>query len=301
MPDSAARTGNGGRSSSGCSYCAGNGSRAPYLPQGGRCAPGGIGSTGSTFDAGELARQVRGAWRSSAHATPPRHSSCSSRPTRTRTRPWTSSPPVYDAGLALAPFRGLNVATRPDCLDEEKARLLASYRDRGLEVWVELGLQSADDRDPRADRPRAHGGGVPPRVPPPEGRTASRWGCTSSSGCPARASRTSWRPWPLSRLSPDGVKIHNLLVHSGLAAGTAECSWARSPRPRRRATSNTRLQPSSGCRRETVIMRLTCDTPPADARRPAAVLVQGGVHVAGWRLRDARPRGARQGRLYASA
>ena len=52
---------------------------------------------------------------------------------------------VYDAGLALAPFRGLNVATRPDCMDDEKADLLASYRAKGLEVWVELGLQSAND------------------------------------------------------------------------------------------------------------------------------------------------------------
>lgn len=52
---------------------------------------------------------------------------------------------LYDAALARAPFRGLIVATRPDCLDPEKAGLLASYRDRGLDVWVELGLQSSKD------------------------------------------------------------------------------------------------------------------------------------------------------------
>jgi radical SAM protein (TIGR01212 family) len=40
---------------------------------------------------------------------------------------------------------GLVVSTRPDCLDEEKAELLASYAEQGLEVWVELGLQSAHD------------------------------------------------------------------------------------------------------------------------------------------------------------
>lgn len=52
---------------------------------------------------------------------------------------------LYDAALARAPFRGFIAATRPDCLDPEKAELLASYRDRGLDVWVELGLQSFRD------------------------------------------------------------------------------------------------------------------------------------------------------------
>ncbi len=42
-------------------------------------------------------------------------------------RPWRRFDAIYDHGLALAAFRGLNVATRPDCIDEEKADLLASY------------------------------------------------------------------------------------------------------------------------------------------------------------------------------
>lgn len=43
-------------------------------------------------------------------------------------------------------LRGLVVSTRPDCVDEERAGLLASYASTGLEVWVELGLQSSHDR-----------------------------------------------------------------------------------------------------------------------------------------------------------
>jgi hypothetical protein len=53
---------------------------------------------------------------------------------------------IYDAALELAPFVALDVATRPDCFDGRKAELLASYRARGLDVWVELGLQTSDDR-----------------------------------------------------------------------------------------------------------------------------------------------------------
>lgn len=52
---------------------------------------------------------------------------------------------LYDAALARDDFRGLIVSTRPDCLDGEKADLLASYAERGLNVWVELGLQSSND------------------------------------------------------------------------------------------------------------------------------------------------------------
>ncbi len=49
----------------------------------------------------------------------------------------------------LAPLPGLiglAVGTRPDCLDREKLALLASLpRDPFVEIWLELGLQSADN------------------------------------------------------------------------------------------------------------------------------------------------------------
>lgn len=40
---------------------------------------------------------------------------------------------------------GLSVSTRPDCIDAEKVRLIASYGRDGIEIWVELGLQSANE------------------------------------------------------------------------------------------------------------------------------------------------------------
>jgi len=39
---------------------------------------------------------------------------------------------------------GLSIATRPDCVDEDKIRLIASYQ-RDYLVWVEYGLQTTDD------------------------------------------------------------------------------------------------------------------------------------------------------------
>ena len=54
----------------------------------------------------------------------------------------------YDAALCDKRIRVLAIGTRPDCIDEEKAKLIASYMDR-VDVWVELGLQTADDNTAR--------------------------------------------------------------------------------------------------------------------------------------------------------
>lgn len=52
----------------------------------------------------------------------------------------------YDSALRHPDVIGLSIGTRPDCVPEEVLDLLASYRARGKEIWLELGLQSADDR-----------------------------------------------------------------------------------------------------------------------------------------------------------
>lgn len=51
----------------------------------------------------------------------------------------------YDAALIDPRIKVLAIGTRPDCITEEIAELLASYKDR-VEVWVELGLQTAKDK-----------------------------------------------------------------------------------------------------------------------------------------------------------
>lgn len=50
----------------------------------------------------------------------------------------------YDAALIDKRIRVLAIGTRPDCIDEDIAALIASYKDR-VDVWVELGLQTASD------------------------------------------------------------------------------------------------------------------------------------------------------------
>lgn len=50
----------------------------------------------------------------------------------------------YDAALIDERIKVLAIGTRPDCIDEEIAELIASYKKR-VDIWVELGLQSASD------------------------------------------------------------------------------------------------------------------------------------------------------------
>ena len=63
---------------------------------------------------------------------------------------------LYDQALAVEGMIGLSVGTRPDCVPPAVLDLLAEYHDRGMEVWLELGLQSAFD-DSLARVNRGHG------------------------------------------------------------------------------------------------------------------------------------------------
>ncbi len=51
---------------------------------------------------------------------------------------------LYDTVLDYEEVVGLDVGTRPDCAPNWVLELLSSYRDKGLEVWIEFGLQSAN-------------------------------------------------------------------------------------------------------------------------------------------------------------
>lgn len=51
----------------------------------------------------------------------------------------------YDSALISDKIVALAIATRPDCVDESVVSLLQEYKDRGLYVWVELGLQTINE------------------------------------------------------------------------------------------------------------------------------------------------------------
>ena len=53
---------------------------------------------------------------------------------------------IYDSALLDVDIIGLCIGTRPDCVPEKILDLLAEYKDKGYEIWLELGLQSSYDK-----------------------------------------------------------------------------------------------------------------------------------------------------------
>lgn len=56
---------------------------------------------------------------------------------------------IYDEITGFDEIVGLSIGTRPDAIDREKMKLIASYKDR-YEAWIEYGLQSIHDKTLKA-------------------------------------------------------------------------------------------------------------------------------------------------------
>jgi uncharacterized protein len=51
----------------------------------------------------------------------------------------------YDEAVNDSEIVGLHIGTRPDCVPDEVLELLKTYQQRGIDVWLELGLQTSND------------------------------------------------------------------------------------------------------------------------------------------------------------
>lgn len=52
---------------------------------------------------------------------------------------------IYSSALKHPDIVGLSIGTRPDCVDKEKCKLIASFKD-DYYTWIEYGLQSIHDK-----------------------------------------------------------------------------------------------------------------------------------------------------------
>lgn len=182
---------------------------------------------------------------------------------------------VYDAGLAAGEFAGLIVSTRPDCFDEPRAALLAEYAQRGLDVWIELGLQSANDRTLRRIH-RGHSVAEFDRA----ARLAKRYGLLTAAHVmlgldgedESDAARTARH---VSCLGLDGVKFHNLVVTEGTQLYRA-CLDGSASAPDADAYLNLLIAALEHLDPSIVVMRLTFD-PPRGVRTIPALLPDKSV------------------------
>jgi hypothetical protein len=243
------------RLSGGCTFCGEGGSRAPYL------GPADIspGRAGSPAALESLRAQIaRGTAflerRYGAHSFILYFQAFSN-----TFAPIAALRATYDAGLAAAPFRGLVVSTRPDCVDPERAALLAGYQGPEREVWVELGLQSACERTLRRIR-RGHGAAAFERAFALLRERGLRVAPHLIFGLPGEGWEEIEATIDLvARLAPDGVKIHNLHVPVGTPlAGEARAGEVPALSAERHLGYVIRAL--ERLPRSTVVLRLTCDT-----------------------------------------
>jgi radical SAM protein (TIGR01212 family) len=240
-----------GRTAGGCAYCDEYGSRAPYLG-----------------DISGLEEQIRGSMeflrrRYAAHyfilyfqAFSNTHA-----PVEVLRR-------VYDAGLGTASFKELIVSTRPDCIDEQKAALLASYRHEGRDVWVELGLQSAQDSTLRRVY-RGHSVEDFSKAYALLKKHNLNVAVHLIFGLPGEHDEHIMDTVGfIAGLRPDGVKIHNLHIplHTALYA---QYLLGEITAPSARTHLEYVIRALSLLPPSTLIMRLTCDTPAARLAAPA--------------------------------
>jgi radical SAM protein (TIGR01212 family) len=215
----------------------------------------------------------------------------------------THAPPaelaeVYDFALSCAPFRELIVATRPDCLDPQRAELLAGYRRRGLEVWVELGLQSACDATLVRVR-RGHTAADFTRAFALLRQAGVKLAVHLIFGLPGEGLEQILETVRLvAGLRPEGVKIHNLHVPLGSPlAGELRAGELAVPCAARHLEYVVRaleLLPP-----EILILRLTCDTPAGRLAAPRGFPPKAAFYR---QVRAALlARGTRQGRLWEEA
>jgi uncharacterized protein len=268
------------RTTGGCTYCAADGARAPYQE---------ASVAGLEAQVRDGMAFLRRRYDARAFILYFQAYSNTYAPVETLRR-------IYDAGLALGPFVGMNVATRPDCIDEEKAQLLAGYATPEREVWVEMGLQSAHDAT-LARIGRGH--------TMEEFRAA--YATVKSQGIKVAVHLIFGLPGEnaediretvaaVAALRPDGVKLHNLHVVRGtrLAAEHAR-GEITAPCPARHLSYL--VEALEGLPPETVIMRMATDTPSDRLLAPrgapakgdfidavaAALRARGTVQGSAWR------------------
>lgn len=134
----------------------------------------------------------------------------------------------YDAALVSDRIRVLAIATRPDCIDRERAELIASYMGE-RDVWVELGLQTASD-----DVARVINRGYKTEVFLDACKILEEYGIPYVvhiiAGLPCSDTEETKRTIDLvASLHPFGVKLHSIYVMKNTALEAMYESGAYTP------------------------------------------------------------------------
>lgn len=167
---------------------------------------------------------------------------------------------IYDKALSYGPFREFIVSTRPDSVADDVCALLSSYQTKDMEVWVELGLQSANDESLKAIN-RGHD----TKSYMDAVKRIHEYGMQVSThvilGLPGESLDDYKRTIEVvNEVKSEGVKIHNLHVPGGtrIADDYLEGNFTISSEARHLENTEYALRLLSP---EIVVQRLICETP----------------------------------------
>jgi radical SAM protein (TIGR01212 family) len=244
------------RRQGGCAFCGASGSRSPYL--GADEAPG---------SRAALAAQISGGMAFLRKRYKAEQFLLYFQAYTGTYAPAAELKSLYDYALSLGDFRELIVSTRPDCIDAEKAGLLASYKKPDRDVWVELGLESAQEKTLKRVR-RGHGLAEFGKAFSLLRECGVRIAVHLVFGFPGENTEDIEATLAyLAGLKPEGVKIHNLHIrrdtplYDEFLAG--EMSLPCAERHLRCILRAREILPA-----ETLFMRYTCDTPKSELAYP---------------------------------
>lgn len=278
------------RSAPGCLYCDEHGARAPY-----QTPARGFGAQGSRED---IRRQVEHGIAFLKRRYKARAYLLYFQAFSGTFAPVDRLKALYDFTLNLAPFRELIVSTRPDCVDEARAGLLASYISPDFDVWTELGLQSSHDTTLRRIR-RGHTAADFSRAYGLLRKLGVKLAVHLIFGLPGEGLKEILETVRfVAGLEPEGVKIHNLHIPAGSPLFReylrGEVSAPCAARHLDAVCRALELLPP-----DTVIMRLTCDTPAARLACPRNFPAKADFYAQVGRELEAR--GIRQGGRWGKA
>ena len=202
---------------------------------------------------------------------------------------------IYDYSLSLAPFKELIVSTRPDCISEANVKLLASYMKQGIDVWVELGLQSSNNNT--LDRiNRGHSREHFLKAYSLLKKYRVKTTVHLIFGLPGEGYKEIMSSVNfLSKLDPEGVKIHNLHIPIGTEL-FREYLMGEITVPSGLRHLEYTIEAIERFPENTIIHRLTCDTPSHRLGAPRTFFKKGSFY--NLVSKTMKLRGAYQGRLF---
>ena len=173
---------------------------------------------------------------------------------------------LYSAALETGDYKALVFATRPDCLSEECLDYLCELKDR-YELWLELGVQTANDQTLRIIN-RGHDFACVQDAVRRAHERGIRCAAHLILGLPGETEEDYLKTADRVALLPfEAVKMHHLLIlrntpmarmfHEGRVRGLNEYEYAAA------LAKVLRRLPDSMC-----VMRLCADAPPEEILAP---------------------------------